>query len=638
MTSIALTILTMLHPRILKYSRILACSSTRAYLESLLLFRISLRQWKRLELAMEVEDCGECDCVLDSQSIACGMKIAIIGGGVTGCASAHYIFREYSDSLSNPSRVAPPSITLFEQSQHLGGSKFHSITLPSTSTPSELGRISSFEITSPYARDLLKHTNHNAHLQLTQGLHHKNIKSSAIYNYSRMKLTLHYGSSFFFNKVFPRGFLPFSESILGSILYRFLAGLSVYVLWNHCLEQDELLVIALEYFAIVFLSIIVIVGVFTMSDYFDRQIALFGWTMSSQFNYSKSSESVFHAQKEWNVLNKELFELKADRRCLTVVHMLSRCGLGRLSLSTASELVNFGMRLYKEYVSDVVVPNVSCGLGKNGKLVDMRTMSALAMKFQVLRCDDVAGRNYLGKVNAGGSEWCKSMVESSGGSVKLGCNVCAVRMEGDRNSDGVKYAVEYLDETGQPKIEVFDAVVIAATLDLDKCAVDLCDDELDLNVLFGYTESSVEFSEEALSRACASRYGTVVKGRLNLDFFGGSFKSEESVPDLLSVVNCDKIARIERLSDGVYQILSSDNLEKNTGLCSEMFKQVEEIHSVERSTPHYQPRVATDSSSLDIPSFLLSRKLLYANAVHRLGDHVDFDIMAARNIAFFLSP
>lgn len=599
------------------------------------------------------------------------MKIAVIGGNLLGCATVlNLALVEENDHQQGHSDVKF-SVTLFEQTDRLGGNSFKSHVVDGD-LHVEVGTYRTISpISGTHLNDLILAANgqsgkipilsrylgstvsrHKGGRQRANEIRTKSawtsgtcgrvVRTFGIYDSQGDEYWMGHGG-------FP--ILNLVHRILNHSIWRSVAfglTLSAYKALGRTRGhwQRALAVVNVLLFLFVFVqSPRVVVASW------QRQLAFWYTTLGMMVTFGITAPIIRGSVLGVIRMLKEANESNVGTVCTTTETLMSRLGLKEHVRSTGREFINM-FKLNKEFARKLVEPYVR--LSNNGRGLD--EISSLGVHLALIDGDHVNSdaESRLRTVVPNNASLCDVLIARAKDrmSTDVRLRSAVTRIQFDETVD--KYTVTVADGS----TEAFDGIVLAAS----GCSSQSNELEIisengsDLSDMLRCARFSNEGDDEEeevpgrVERSESSNaddpwsHIAIVKGNVWAGYFRYSCESE--VPDCVLVTNSATVSMIERVREttaermGVYVVRCSSDFKENEGTFEEMFVEGSEIVHFERvASVSYDTRAFREGESVDEvgPSMILGRRFVYAAAIERMGKHAELDAISAGNAASLFS-
>jgi len=564
------------------------------------------------------------------------MKVAIVGGNLTGCATAHYLqatdkellsaYEARARASSNSSGILPPppekhEVTIFDKRSKLGGHKFVSEVVEAQDV--EVGKFTCLHSEAAYMEDVLaekKDLERDSYWK--SGTGGRTVRSFAVYNWVYGNYSIRHG-----------GFLVLDllSRILGFGMVRlFFFAVSTYMATvAHGSMRGLPRLIALVRVLILF--VVFVVAPRPLLGWINRLLAFVVSTLIGFFSYGMTIAVARGAIKGFVKHFKHMLEYNATSKGITLGHLINRCGLGSYSTHDAEQSFrSFGF--YVDYVHHFAESQICCDYADSEQTT--RKTSTLAGLLCLQRADVMEGEKMF-RIKGGNARLCVSLAERS--RQMLSSTVTGIR-HGDREGRAAgrrRYTVTYRIPAQTHDVEEdFDAVIIACVPDLEELTVEYPGSEPEKD--FGLGAPYVRKP----SQNNTSRWLAVVAGTLDHRYFNHIFA--RTVPDLIVATECREWSRLECAGESdqgkVYTLHCADEPVVGEGIVAKLFTNVRDMRARRRISSKYTCGPLSDGVNADdVPAVILSTRLIYAAAIDRIACDPETDLMAARNAASLFS-
>uniref|UniRef100_A0A7S3E6K1 Uncharacterized protein n=1 Tax=Rhodosorus marinus TaxID=101924 RepID=A0A7S3E6K1_9RHOD len=457
------------------------------------------------------------------------MRVAIVGGNLTGCATAWFLEKSYADlrkeyelrarCQEDDSDVLPPppenfKVTIFEKSSVLGGNKLQTEIIEDVAV--EAGRNSTLHSDGVYVGEVLDQMSSELELDRfwLEGTGYHSVRSFAIYDADNSEYLFRHGGYWG---------LDILKVVASSIFTRFLLLVGCgFALYHGRFEMSglaRLKTIAAAVF--VFISLVLFPRRFLASV--NRSLAFWSSAIVGLMTYGTTAALSRGASKGFTDHFKAMLKANATTKSITLGHLFNRCGLGSYS-STDAESAFRSFKFLPAFVRHYSDTQLQVDYA-NSQLA-AKDVSTLAAMLCQQRADVSEGDKVL-RIRGGNAKLCEALGRGS----RQMLNAAAVKIK-KRSAEEIEsgkqaYILSYkIPAQAEPVEEEFNGIVLACSPNMEELTFETpgMDNSGDV---FGYTKEILT-TQTPRNR---SRWLALVAGTLNHRCLGHLIA--DTVPDMI---------------------------------------------------------------------------------------------------------
>lgn len=538
------------------------------------------------------------------------MRVGIIGANLLGCATAFYT-RKALEQNESTGESETDEIIIFEANDRTGGNKFVTLSLGNSTTP--CGTAAQLDISSsPLFQALLK----EASIAPPSDLPSVPPVEWSLFDWD--------ADAYRLSKMHSRLLSVVASSLPLQIVIKLFVLLAAFF----SLYPVQTGIRRIGVFVCVLFAVFPLRLVFQLADalWFRVWVRLL---CSIQYGGPTISTTC-------NVLNRlrdQLRQIDEQDACtsgVTLVHLLSACGLAKFAKQSATELFS-SLQVGNSFLNDCCAVPMS---SQYGKTLPSPCTSANSLAFLLSLLSDApvpdalrANARYLSAEEC--KRVCPKLAEAANAEVRLGVRVVSVQSV---NADGdSQYEVHGVLQDGSKTVCAnLDAVVLACVVHPDEFSSNAFD--ADCSSVFSLQKNGPR-GDGSKREVNVSKFVSLVRGEIKPSYFRLSRPSDMSEKTyILNSVNCSEVQRLE---NDVWKITSSEPVEEASSVCDALFKSVTETNAMQRSERRYSCTPLRETGGGSVPDVIISKRFINAAAIDRIANDVNADCLAARNAASF---
>lgn len=570
------------------------------------------------------------------------MKVAVVGANFLGCSTAHYVRRALAQNRSQAAEgdgadrkrgesddTDGDEIVIFEQSNSVGGQKFHTLSLGRYSTP--VGTASSVDVSSsPLLQSLIK----DASLPQPSA---KPASQWSIFDWDADAYCVSkYRSSFLASIASSMTIMIILQLAALASSWFFatqlpVQGISLFLTRRFDKEHGQSFNYLKYHFVLWFMALLWLAGGFIpmrwVFNFHNYLVHVFAVRVTSSVIYGFPSMS--HVYTITNIFREHLALVdKHDSGTsgITLSHLLAACGMGKYVRKTMAEFLG-PFNVSSNYLAQCVWPSMclsyaSCAddiSSRSNALASLCSMSGTALVPSSLRTNAICfSADDTDKV-------CPALIKSASAQVRLNTRIVSVMKRGDD-----QYDLHAGVDGNEVNVGTFDVVLIAAVMDAKQFKSDAYDIDTESIFSLKYAEQN----KSASSRGNTARFVSLVRGDIKPSFF--RLSNAKQMPDQMYILNSINTCQVCRVSENVWKVTSTEKVDPESAVANSLFESIEKSVSFERSPPKYPLLPLSKSNLSSEPNIILARRFINVAAIDRVCSDINMECIAARNAASLL--
>lgn len=562
------------------------------------------------------------------------MRTAIVGANLLGCATAFYLRRALNANVrdtaghSSPDECDEDEIVIFDQKSRPGGQKFCALSFKDGSCITSCGTASGLDVSSaPVFLALLR----DANIPVPPV---KNSEEWAIfdwdadaYHLSRVHSRLLSGiQSFPLVLILLQLFSLFSLYVFAPRLYS--RGIYTFI---HFAIEDGTLFPFIQYGHLLWFCFALILGfgiipvpvILRFYDYIAFRSTV---RLLSSIHYGAPILSTI---RKLTMSIKNHLELivahNAASSCVTLGHLLSACGISKYVKQSTIEML-VPMHIREPFLTQCVSVPMALAHG-DSTVTPTEASNVLSTLLTIMSFSPVpaslrSSPRYMSVLSE--ESLCPTLIESSRAKFRPNVRVVAVT-----KAENAQYKLQGVVNGEKTDLGIFDAVLLAGVIDPNDFTTDALDE--DISVVFSLPSSEKGTGTDRAMVPNTAQYISLVKGEINPQFFRlSSAKHLAEKTYLVNSINCLEVLRV---SDNVWRVTSREFPEKECNLFQNLFNNVDEIVSLQRTPRRYPSAPCRNIHGTSTPDLILNTRFLNVAAIDCICNDVNIDCLAARNAA-----
>lgn len=568
------------------------------------------------------------------------MRIAVIGGGLLGCATAADIAIVEEVDKNRGRSTEKHNVTMFCKEAELGGEDFRSVRVDNVYV--ETGRYRTLpKVLGSYLSDLVELANGDVNTisilgrrfrvpcgtrvrrgkvgaapieQLfAKGSYGRMIRSAVVWDFANDKYApVHKGWSL----------LDILQRVLKNEIWRAVAVGGFLWTLRRLDATEGMLRRGIALISVFLMLVLVVVSPAGVVGLWQRTYSFWGTTIPQLITHGMTAgiarggtEGFVKAMSENNTKNRATCAPSLGA-------LLLRTGLGAYVRGSGEDYTG-KFKYNASYVERYIAPHVDCEYAP----AEFNSVNSLACQLAMYDADysNSDAHTRICRVSPSNLAVCGALLDAARSTTPV--EVCVSTTIKHIAYDESK--CEYTLKTSTGAEHKFDGVVLAECPAPGELELDSVDDEL-----FNY---DVDVDVDVEQQSNNASHIAVVKGAASTSFF--KYADEKFIPDVITVLGCEHFARVERVREQLYVVHCAADFVRD-GVVAQMFEESHKVLTFERrAVRRYSASPVSLDKKLDdaLPPFVLGNRFIYAAAIHAVASHPELDAMAAANAASLFS-
>lgn len=310
--------------------------------------------------------------------------------------------------------------------------------------------------------------------------------------------------------------------------------------------------------------------------------------------------------------------------CISLGHLLSACGMAKFVKQSTTEMLS-PLQIQEPFLSQCL--SSSMALSHADSSVTPTSATNILTTLLTIACYSPipaslrASPRYMSASDT--DALCPALIKASRATLCVNTQIVSVR------KDGSQYKLEGIIGGQKEDLGAFDAVLLAAVMDLNNFTTDALDSNL--SKVLSLPKSKQESILDHVEAVNTVRYVALVKGDVNPSFFGKS--SVRWLPVKTYILNSINCSEITHIGDDVWRVTSGECPEKDCNLFKTVFTKVHDVVWLQRPPRRYPCAPLRNVSGPAAPDLILNTRFINVAAIDRVCNDVNVDCLSARNAA-----